>query len=68
MSLLRDGVAVRRKEPRFEGDQQPVHVSQRRQRDPRDADLESGAIDRVELPGRQDCHDAGRQFHVHKLA
>ena len=33
----------------------------------RDADLETGAIDRVELPRRQNRHDTGRQLHVYEL-
>ena len=40
---------------------------QRRQRDLRRADLDAGAIDRVELPRRQDRHDARRQLDVHEL-
>ena len=48
VSLLRDGVAVRKEEPQFAGDQQPVQVTQCRQRDLRGADLEGGAT----APGR----------------
>jgi hypothetical protein len=32
------------------------------------ANLETGAIDRIELPSRQDRHDARRQLDVHELA
>src|SRR5262245_23742456 len=32
------------------------------------ADLQTGAIDRVKLPRRQNRHGAARQLHVHQLA
>ena len=67
MSLLRDGVAVRGDQPRFAGDQQLMQYAERRQRDLRRADLETGAIDRIELPRRQDRDDARRQLDVHEL-
>jgi len=44
-----------------------MQCAERRQRNLRGANLETGAIDRVELPRRQDRYGAGRQFHVHEL-
>jgi hypothetical protein len=44
-----------------------MQCAERRQGDLRRTDLETGAIDRVELPRRQDCHDAKRQLDVHDL-
>jgi hypothetical protein len=66
--LLRDGVAVRKEEPRFAGHQQPVQVAQRRQRDLRKADLYGAAIDRVELPGRHHRDDAGLELELSDLS
>jgi hypothetical protein len=68
MGLLRDGVAVRGDQPRFAGDQQLMQCPERRQRHLWRANLETGAIDRIELPRRQDRHGARRQLHVHELA
>jgi hypothetical protein len=67
MSLLRDGVAVRADKPRFASDQQLMQFAERRQRDLRGTDLEPRAIDHIELPCRQNRHDARRQLHVHEL-
>ena len=67
MSLLRDGVAVRGDRPRFASDQQLMQCAERRQRDLRGTDLEPRAIDHIELPCRQNRHDARRQLHVHEL-
>ena len=67
MSLLRDGVAVRGDQPRFASDQQLMQCAERRQRDLRGTDLEPRAIDYIELPCRQNRHDARRQLHVHEL-
>jgi hypothetical protein len=44
-----------------------MQCAERRQRNLRGAHFETGAIDRIELPRRQDRHRAGRQFHVHEL-
>jgi hypothetical protein len=44
-----------------------MQCAERRQRNLRGAHLETGAIDRVELPPRQYRHGARRQFHVHEL-
>ena len=66
MSLLR-GVAVRRDQPRFAGDQQLMQGTERRQRDLRRANLESHAIDRIELPRGQDRHDPWRQLDMHEF-
>ena len=41
--------------------------AERRHGDLRRADLETAAVDRVELPRRQNRHGAGRQFDVHQL-
>ena len=68
MSLLRDGVAVRRDQPRFASDQQLVQVAETHQRDLRRANLDACAIDRVQLPGRKDRHHARRQLDVDELA
>ena len=67
MGLLGDGDAVRGK-PRFERDQQLVQVDERADRDLGHADLEAGAEDGVELPGRQHGDDAGHQLDMHELA
>ena len=44
-----------------------MQCAERRQGDLRCADLQTGAVDRVELPRRQNRHGAGRQLHVHQL-
>ncbi|MGO8954538.1 MAG: hypothetical protein ACLPWS_05625 [Rhodomicrobium sp.] len=41
-----------------------MQVTQRRQRDPRDADLESAAIDRIELPGCHHRDDTGLELKM----
>ena len=63
MILLRD-IAVRREEPRFAGRQQAAQVAQRRKRDLREADLDRAAVDRIELPGRNHCDDAGLKLEL----
>jgi hypothetical protein len=62
--LLRDGVAVRRREPRFAGHQQSVQITQRCQRNLRGAGLEGGAVDRIELPGCHHRDDTGLQLKM----
>lgn len=62
--LLRDGVAVRREEPRFAAHQQPVQVTQCRQRNLRDAHLEGSAIYRVELPSCHHRDDTGLKLKM----
>ncbi len=44
-----------------------MQCAERRQRDLRCTDLKTGAVDRVELPRRQNRHRARCQFHVHQL-
>jgi hypothetical protein len=44
-----------------------MQIAQRDERDLRRTNLDAGAIDRVELPGRQDRHRAGRQLDMHEL-
>jgi hypothetical protein len=68
MALLRDGVAARSSQSRFDGEKQFVQVTERRQRHLRGPDLDASAVDRIELPGRQDRHDTRSQLHVHKLS
>ncbi len=44
-----------------------MQCAQRRKRDLRCTDLETGAINRIELPCRQDRHHARRQLDVREL-
>jgi hypothetical protein len=44
-----------------------MQCAEGRQRDARRTDLQTGAIDGVKLPSRQDRHSAGRQLHVHDI-
>jgi hypothetical protein len=45
-----------------------MQCAQRRQRYLRCADLKPAAIDRIELPRRQNCHDARCQLDVNEIA
>jgi hypothetical protein len=67
MVRLLVGVVDRGKEPRFAGDEQPAQFGQGCQRDLGGTNHNACAVDRVELPGRQNGYDAGRQLHVHEV-